>query len=270
MTNPMLERIAEHYSEFTNNDRRIADYLVVNPEKILMLSTNEVAQECSVSKASVSRFIRKLGYDDHGNLRSELLDERDRGTPMNTPLGSSATGFNAEVAALGVLWSQIEDTDLSSVIECLAKRKKVKIIGYRNSYPVAIHFRQQLLQCRSQVELLPVPGQTIGEDIAQIDEDDYVVLIGIRRRIQGFSELIERLPTEQTLLITDQTGIKYQSQVACTLVCPMGNDRPLDSYAAPMALISYLSNSVYDHLGSQSREVSDTISKTYSILNELE
>ncbi|GAL10878.1 putative rpiR-family transcriptional regulatory protein [Vibrio astriarenae] len=270
MTNPMLDRIAEHYSELTNNNRRIADYLMVNPEKILILSTNEVAQECSVSKASVSRFIRKLGYEDHGSLRSELLDERDKGTPMTMPLGPSTSGFNAEVTALGTLWNQLESMELSSVIECLAKAPKVKVIGYRNSYPVAMHFRQQLLQCRPQVELLPIPGQTIGEDVAQIGKDEYVVLVGIRRRIHGFSELVERLPRERTLLITDQTGIQYQSQVACTLVCPMGNDRPLDSYAAPMALVSYLSNAVYDKLGHQSQEISDSISKTYSILNELE
>ncbi|CAH0529239.1 MurR/RpiR family transcriptional regulator [Vibrio hippocampi] len=268
MTNPMTERIAQHYADLTQNSRRIADYLLVNPEKILMLSTNEIAQECSVSKASVSRFIRKLGYQDHGCLRTELLDERDKGTPMATL--SDATGFNAELAALESMWAQIESIDLEPIIDALMNSKRIKLIGYRNSYPVAMHFRQQLLQCRQQVDLLPLPGQTIGEDIASIDEQDFIVLIGIRRRVHGFAELIERLPSHQTLLITDQTGIHYQSQAACTLVCPMGNDRPLDSYAAPMALISYLSNRVYDKLGRKATKVSESVSQTYSVLNELE
>lgn len=268
MTNPMVERIAQHYAELTNNNRRLADYLMVNPEKILMLSTNEIAQECSVSKASVSRFIRKLGYQDHGCLRTELLGERDKGTPMVTL--SDATGFSTELLALESLWSQIEGIDLAPFIDALVNSKKIKVIGFRNSYPVAMHLRQQLLQCRQHVDLLPLPGQTLGEDIASFDKDDFVVLIGIRRRLQGFAQLIDQLPSHQTLLITDQTGIHYQSQAACTLVCPMGNDRPLDSYAAPMALVSYLSNRVYDKLGRKAVENSESVSKTYTILNELE
>ncbi|WP_295891501.1 MurR/RpiR family transcriptional regulator [uncultured Vibrio sp.] len=268
MTNPMTERISQHYADLTQNNRRIADYLLVNPEKILMLSTNEIAQECSVSKASVSRFIRKLGYQDHSCLRSELLGERDKGTPMATL--SDATGLTAELSALESLWAQIDSVDLEPVIDALMSSKKVKVIGYRNSYPVAMHFRQQLLQCRQHIELLPLPGQTIGEDIASIDEQDFIVLIGIRRRVNGFAELIEQLPSHRTLLITDQTGIHYQSQAACTLVCPMSNERSLDSYAAPMALISYLSNRVYDKLGSKAVKVSESVSQTYSVLNELE
>ncbi|WP_372379101.1 MurR/RpiR family transcriptional regulator [Vibrio natriegens] len=71
--NSLSARITEHYSSLSDGNRRIADFLQVNPEKILMLSTSEIAEECLVSKTSVSRFIRKLGYNDHVALRNEMM-----------------------------------------------------------------------------------------------------------------------------------------------------------------------------------------------------
>lgn len=71
--NSLSARITEHYSSLSDGNRRIADFLQVNPEKILMLSTSEIAEECLVSKTSVSRFIRKLGYNDRSTLISKVF-----------------------------------------------------------------------------------------------------------------------------------------------------------------------------------------------------
>ena len=39
--NSLSARITEHYSSLSDGNRRIADFLQVNPEKILMLSTSD-------------------------------------------------------------------------------------------------------------------------------------------------------------------------------------------------------------------------------------
>ncbi|GEM81632.1 MurR/RpiR family transcriptional regulator [Vibrio superstes] len=269
ISNPLSERITRHYSELTKSNRRLADYLQLNPEKVLMLSTNEIAEACEVSKASVSRFIRKLGYEDHTALRNELLDERDKGTPVITaPMEDRE--LQQELRSLEQLWAQLGEMDLSEIIQKLSTAKRIKIIGYRNSYPLALHFRQQLMQARGNVELLPVPGQTIGEDIASINEEDFVIVIGIRRRVNHFAQILEQLNGVETLLITDQSGQKYIPCVSHYLICHMNNQNPLDSYAAPMSLISYLVNKAYRYLGSEAVKVSGKITTHYSQLDELE
>jgi DNA-binding MurR/RpiR family transcriptional regulator len=267
--NPLSERITKNYSQFTKSNQRLADYLQVNPEKILMLSTNEIAEACSVSKTSVSRFIRKLGYEDHLALRNELLEARDKGEPL---LVSALDGseFHHEVRSLEQLSAQLNEMNLDQLIEKMARAKRVKIIGYRNSYPLALHFRQQLMQCRPGVELLPLPGQTIGEDLASIEADDFVIIIGIRRRVSNFANIITQLSSHECLLISDQSGQKYAQSVSHFLVCYMNNQAPLDSYAVPMSLISHLVNKTYRLLGSDAVKISSKISSNYSQLNELE
>tara|TARA_R110001583_G_scaffold1583_2_gene12303 strand:+ start:8908 stop:9726 length:819 start_codon:yes stop_codon:yes gene_type:complete len=268
-SNLLADRISLHYPKLTASSRTIADYLQLNPEKILMLSTGEIAEACLVSKASVSRFIRQLGYDDHLALRNELMTERDQGMPVLTSNIDDSV-FQEELKSLDQLWSQLSEGDHSALIKDIADAKRVKIIGYRNSYPVAMHFRQQLMQCRQGVDLLPLPGQTLGEDITAIEPEDLVIIIGIRRRIKNFSEIIEQLSDQRVLLITDQSGQKYADRVSQVLICPMNNKLPLDSYAVPMSLVAYLANKVYLYLDNRASMVSRKISASYTKLNELE
>ncbi|WP_413700343.1 MurR/RpiR family transcriptional regulator [Psychromonas sp. KJ10-10] len=267
--NSLAERISLHYPKLTASSRRIADYLQLNPEKILMLSTGEIAEVCLVSKASVSCFIRQLGYDDHLALRNELMTERDSGVPVLTSSIDDSV-FHEELKSFEQLWSQLSEADHSDLIEQISTAKRVKIIGYRNSYPVAMHFRQQLMQCRKDVDLLPLPGQTLGEEITAIEDEDFVIIIGLRRRVKNFVDIIDQLSGQRVLLITDQSGQKYADRVSKVLICHMNNRLPLDSYAVPMSLVAYLVNKVYLYLDHEASKVTREISASYSKLNELE
>lgn len=47
----------------------IAQYILENLERKKVVSTKELADECKVSKSSISRFCRKLGYEDFLELQ---------------------------------------------------------------------------------------------------------------------------------------------------------------------------------------------------------
>ncbi|MEI8634076.1 SIS domain-containing protein [Vibrio sp. PP-XX7] len=178
--------------------------------------------------------------------------------------------FNHEVQALEKLWAQLAAENHEALISKIATAKRVKIIGYRNSYPLAMHFRQQLMQCRSNVDLLPLPGQTIGEDLTEIGQDDFVIMIGIRRRVANFAQMIDFLSQHDCLLITDQSGQHYIPQVTHGFICYLNHEQPLDSYAVPMSLIAHLVNQTFIYLSEQATQMSHTIRRHYVALHELE
>ncbi|MFH0255823.1 MurR/RpiR family transcriptional regulator [Vibrio rumoiensis] len=235
----------------------------------MIQSTNEIAQYCEVSKATVSRFIRKLGYENHQELRNELLNVREQGVPMIIQSEISNI-LQADIAALYELNEQLEELDLTNIVQNIATARKVFIVGFRNNYPVALHFRQQLLQCRNNVTVLPVTGQTLSEDLVDITEDDFIILLGIRRRTKSFQNFLSYLKSYNHLLISDQSGQKYAQQSRYFLLCPMNTQEPLDSYSTPMALVSFLSNHIYRFLGPQANEQSALVSNLYRELDELE
>ncbi|MEE1674834.1 MurR/RpiR family transcriptional regulator [Agarivorans aestuarii] len=263
------QRIVEHYPQLSAKARAVADYLQHHPDKVLILSTAEIANACQVSKASVSRFFRQLGYQDHQQVCELLRQEREWGQPLLTSEASD-TSEHSDLAAISQVFKQLEQIDCEALVKQISQAKRITIIGYRNSYPLALHFRQQLMQCRKQVYLLPVPGQSMGEELAQLNDKDLVIIIGIRRRPKLFTALIEQLQNLNCLLITDQSGQCYRTQVSQLLVCPMSNHSALDSYAAPMSLLAHLSNKVYDYLAHSAQTHSNQVSNNYQLLDELE
>lgn len=265
----LKHKIQEAYCDFSSGHTKVADYIQSNPEQLLIQSTNEIAQYCEVSKATVSRFIRKLGYENHQELRSELLNVREQGVPMI--LQSEISNIlQADIAALYELNEQLEKLDIANIVKDIANARKVIIVGFRNNYPVALHLRQQLLQCRNDVIVLPVTGQTLSEELVDITDDDFIILLGIRRRTKNFQRLITYLSPYNHLLISDQSGQKYAQQSRNFLLCPMNTQEPLDSYSTPMAVVAFLCNHIYRFLGKNANQQSAIVSSLYTELGELE
>ncbi len=269
LSDSLSQRITRSYDKLTESERKIADYLQFHPEKVLILSTAEIADACQVSKTSISRFIRKLGYQDHLALRNELLHERESGTPVLTQT-IEAGYLQDELASLERLSNPINSEAFAEAVTLIANAKRVKVIGFRNNYVLALHCRQQLLQCRASVALLPTPGQTLGEEIADIEPDDVVIVFGFRRRTAQFSHLMRVLSDAQCILITDQSGQKYGLEATHCLVCELNSQGPLDSYAAPMSLVAHLVNQVYQANQGAAAKVTASIRESYQMINELE
>ena len=58
--NHILFNIKTSYSRFTKAEKKVADFVISAPEKVLFMSITDVADECGVAEASVYRFCRKM------------------------------------------------------------------------------------------------------------------------------------------------------------------------------------------------------------------
>ena len=111
-----------------------------------------------VSKATMSRLFRSLGFADFDEVRDHLRGLRvgGRAAPdrrRHQP-GSPTLAHETESIRLAV-----ESPVVRDVVELLATARRVLVVGWRNSHPVALHLRQQLAHARADVRLAPLPGQ---------------------------------------------------------------------------------------------------------------
>ncbi|RDV27520.1 MurR/RpiR family transcriptional regulator [Alteromonas aestuariivivens] len=265
----LLALIEQHYPALPPSSRAIANYLQKNPLAMLSQSVADIAGNTSTSKATVSRFFRQLGFESHQDAKQNYLALRQSGVPLETATAPTDQA-KQELANLQLTYHNLDSEALQVITEKLATASRITVIGFRNAYPMALHFRQQLKQIRSTVRLLPQPGQTLGEDLLDMAEDEVIILMGFRRRTRIFSSLVEILKDRYTVLITDPTGQVYNQKVNHLIVCHLGQDSPFDSYAAPMSVISLLCNRVYLQLGDSAFNRSDRITRAYDQLGELE
>lgn len=68
--------IRQHYREFSETNRKIADFILMNPTQILKMAGHEIAAITQTSPASVTRFARQIGYDGLEELKFALASEQ--------------------------------------------------------------------------------------------------------------------------------------------------------------------------------------------------
>lgn len=264
------ERIAERIATLSPQERRAASTLLENLDDLATYRAAELATLAGVSKATMSRLFRSLGYTDFDEVREHLRALRSGGEPRRvdgTPdlAAHAASESAAVVRALG-------RPALGQAVELLAAAPRVLVVGWRNSYPVALHLRQQLAQARGSVRLAPLPGQTLGEELADTGPGEAVVVCGFRRRPEGFARFMaEAVGTGADLvLLADPSGAPHAAHATVWLECPVHSDLAFDSYAAAMSLVSVLADGVLSASGPDAGDRVGAISARYDRLAEVE
>lgn len=280
MTDARIDaRIDARYAELSPQERRVSDFLLEHLGDLAVFSAADISRETGVSKATVSRLFRKLGFADFREVKDHTRAMRGRGIPMASP---SRTGTAVSAALLvhaekerenhARLLEVLGDGRLDTAVELLAGARNVLVVGLRNSYPVALHLHQQLIQARTGVRLAPQPGQTIGEELAGAGKDDVVVLVGFRRRPALFARLAAAAAASQAdvVLVGDGTARRYAASADCWLECPIDSDGAFDSYSTAMALVGLLANGVLNRQVATGRRRISAIAAAYEELGELE
>ena len=271
-------RLRQHYAQLSPQEQRIADFVLDHYDDLASYNSAELARLSGVSKATVSRLFKRLGYDKYKDMREELRNLRQSGMPVtdsdhvvqgNTLL---ARHYKQELANLSQWVSAIDPQQFSDVIAALGSRRRIFVVGLRNAFPAALHLRQQLLQIRSGVQVLPQPGQTLSEELVDLQQDDLVVVLAFRRRPRIIRPLLHSLQQRQidTLVICEPQAQAIIELARWHLCAPLDSVSAFDSYASANSLINLLVNALLHDQLSEGRQRIHQIATRYAELDEIE
>ncbi|MCV9880453.1 MurR/RpiR family transcriptional regulator [Brenneria izbisi] len=272
------ERLRGRYSELSPQEQRVADFIFDHFDDLISYNSAELARLSGVSKATVSRLFKRLGYPSYREMREELRTLRQSGMPLadnrdavqgNTLL---ARHYKQEMANLTQWMQHIDPLQFSAVIEAMMKARRLCIVGLRNSYPVALHLRQQLVQIRQQVILLAQPGQTLSEELVDLNAQDVVVVVAFRRRPRLIQPLLAQLHKQKvpTIVLCEPQANALLPLANWSLSAPLDSVSAFDSYASAMSLVNLLSNALLHEMLRDGRQRIHHIADLYRELDELE
>ncbi|MCG5051054.1 MurR/RpiR family transcriptional regulator [Pectobacterium brasiliense] len=272
------ERLRDRYSELSPQEQRVADFIFDHFDDLISYNSAELARLSGVSKATVSRLFKRLGYPSYRDMRDELRTLRQSGMPLadnrdavqgNTLL---ARHYKQEMANLTQWINQIDPVQFGAVIQALMKAQRLCLIGLRNSYPVALHLRQQLLQIRQQVTLLTQPGQTLSEELVDLTAQDVVIVVAFRRRPRLIQPLLVQLQKRgvPVLLLCEPQLSTLMSLATWSLCVPLDSVSAFDSYSSAMSLVNVISNALLHEMLHDGRQRIHQIVDLYGELDELE
>ncbi|WP_130834114.1 MurR/RpiR family transcriptional regulator HpxU [[Erwinia] mediterraneensis] len=272
------ERLRSHYARLSPQEQRVADFVFDHFDDLISYNSAELARLSGVSKATVSRLFKRLGYEKYKDMRAELRTLRQSGMPLtdnrdavqgNTLL---ARHYKQEMANLTQWVNALDAQQFGEVIQALTQAKRIFIIGMRNAYPVALHLRQQLMQARQQVQILPQPGQTLAEELVDVTPDDMVVMVAFRRRPRLIRPLMQQLQSQQIplLVLCEPQAQSVMALARWQLSAPLDSVSAFDSYSAAMSLVNLLANALLHEMLTQGRQRIHQIAALYQQLDELE
>lgn len=254
-------RIAECYDELSEIDQRLADVILSAPGQLAMQTATELATTAQVSKATTTRFFKKLGYASYDAARAVARAAQVGGSPLylqergrknaSTKLDDVIQAhLRHEVENLANTYRSLDTRMLSEVVDAVAHARRVVIIGYRHSHTVATMIRRELIQVRSDVVLLPAPGDTIGEYLGDLTAKDVVIIVGLRRRVPvvGFAAVALAEAGVPILYMSDVIAGKPARLARWVIRCHTDGLMLFDSKVGMTAVVNLICSLVAERL----------------------
>ncbi|AIR63523.1 MurR/RpiR family transcriptional regulator [Cedecea neteri] len=153
-----LLRIRSRYAMLAQSDRKLADFLLAEPDHARHLSSQQLAEEAGVSQSSVVKFAQKLGFKGFPAMKLAISEALASGqNPNSVPVHNQILGddplrlvgeklIKENIAAMhATLDINAEDKLLASV-SLLRNARRVLLVGIGASGLVAKNFSWKLMK----------------------------------------------------------------------------------------------------------------------------
>lgn len=275
----LTARIRRHYGALSRLEKALADVILDCPGDVAAYSATELATLAGVSKMTVSRLVRRLGYAGFEEARLASRGAAESGSPLyllskagqdGEPPGLEAH-FRSSIDAIVATARLCDPARITAVAAALGKARRVWVCGQRNSAFLAGYARWQFIQFRGGVHTMAAAGETWGETLADIGPDDLLFVVAIRRRSPAVVNLLKTVTARGlplALVVDSHTPLEIP-EPPLTLHCHTRSLTALDNHVAAMAVIHALTAELIRLSGAAGRDRIGRIEALHDDLGEV-
>lgn len=149
-----IVKIKAMMGHMSKAERRVAEYIVNNPDEVIHLTVSELADITEVSNATVIRTCQRIGSGNYQDLKITLAQEIV--TPMQSineelsfdddPATILDKVFNTERQALEYTRNNIDVNELLRAMEALLNARTIHVMGLGNSRAIAQDLEHKLMR----------------------------------------------------------------------------------------------------------------------------
>ena len=212
--------------EFTKLEQRVASYLMGRPEALALETSAEIAQKLDVSPMTVSRFIKKLGFERASELRNQARQEfsgphssrvGDRYQSFVRAKATQSSGMDREIAEAGInaALNLRASPRWQSGVQCIAQSDYVAIVGYQLYQYLATGLAMRLNYVRPGVSMVSGTDGVYTEIFSQDAPSKCLLIIDMFRYASHGPVLAEHAKKNgYTVILMCDEFCDWGSQVA--------------------------------------------------------
>ncbi|QHE52801.1 MurR/RpiR family transcriptional regulator [Pontibacillus sp. HMF3514] len=258
-----MQNVYQHISakipEMSKSQKRIATYILENPNTAPFLNVAKLAKLSGVSEATTVRFANFLGFSGYPELQQQLQQSVQQQLTTYERLEMSTQVYDDEEKGIYEIFQDdmtnikttMEKLDLHSfhqIVDILLNADRVFIVANRSALSLGVFLQYYLNMILGNTELIQTI-ETKTESLNTLNENDVVIGMSFARYTKSTIDIIQyaREKGASTVAITDHLLSPLVPYVDYSLVASTKMPTFLDSFVAPLSLINALVTYVGKH-----------------------
>lgn len=251
----VLKLIRAQIPQMTRNQRQLAEFVLKEQQVVAFSTVSELAEQTSISPATIVRFAKSLGFDGYLGLQREVRralraelrgPERFRAAlqPKRRSESVLSPAIEQEQENLAALQDYHDPAMMDAAVRMLSDASKILVIGCRSTASLANHFWFALNKAGLEAERILAIDAEAYEKLERLDVAGCVVVIGFPRYLADLHaiSLHAREAGKRLAVITDSPFSPFRGDV--TLFAPVVSSSFVAFHSAPLILIATLMSEI--------------------------
>lgn len=199
MTNvDILSSIHTRYNNFTNAEKKVADYIIINTKNVIYMSITDLADACNVGESSVFRFCKTLklrGYQEfkialaHStSSEDEVPQLTNKVTMKDTIEELSSKMLTSTINGLRETQNLVNSNDVSSAVDIIIKGEKVHFFGVGGSLVTALEANNRFMRITNKTECM-IDSHLQAISASLMGENEVAILISYSGSIKDLIQI---------------------------------------------------------------------------------
>lgn len=210
----VFELISNNYYELTASEKKIADYIIADPEHVQQSGISDLAEACGTAMATVSRFSRKLGFDGFNAMRiaiAQAVSTKSGSAELLTGKITMEDSFEdeckkiqtADLAVITQTYELIDQEIYETAIRMLLNAKKVVCMGQGGSVIIAMEAAHLFSTVSGKFSCVQDNHMQVIT-ISNMDENDVLIYFSYSGSVRDMMEnfALARARGVKTILLT--------------------------------------------------------------------
>ena len=205
----ILERIHASYYQLTATERKVADYVLAQPEQVKFMSITQLADECGTADATISRFCRSLKLKGFNAFKIELARHSAGASAAqehhdtDTLPGRARESGRLAKDAVDQTLELMEPSQVERAVELIEKASRCICIGSGGSVIMATTFAHLFSTVTGKFQAISDSHMQMSA-VATMGKDDIIFLFSYSGATNAGLQILELAKSRgiRTILIT--------------------------------------------------------------------
>lgn len=271
----IIKIIKANRGHYTQQQAKIANYLLAHRERAAFLTATQLAKEVGVSQPTVIRFAQAMGFARYSQfiatfqelLKQELTSTDRLNLSLDTKRPVSEGNLEIitqEIRTLENMVGAFPQKDFQKLVQAICNSHRVYITGTRGSASLAQYLAYFLGKVKRHVTPVATGGTYQYDQFLDLTSQDLVVGIAFPRYPRETLELVEFSAQQGAVTagITDNADSPLARLVDLRVIIPITFATIFDSYSSTLCLF----NMVVTEVGRANRAESEVIAQEFEKL----